>query len=102
MKFLKLLVFLGCVSCANGPAPITPGSKVERQMVGLLEKFDRWDEDGNGKLSARELKQAEQLSGRPAARILDFYDTNRDGGISLREAQSGLSRIEEAELRVKR
>ncbi len=102
MKFLKLGVFLGIASCAGGPDPITPESKVERQMVGLLQKFDRWDEDGNGRLTQSELKQAEQLSGRPTARIFEFYDTNRDGGISLREAQAGLSHIEEAELRVKR
>ncbi len=66
-------------------------------MIGLLEKFDRWDENGDGYLTARELGKAQQLTGHSPADIIEFYDTNHDGRISLREAQRGLSRPEEAE-----
>ncbi len=70
-------------------------------MIGLLEKFDRWDEDGDGNLTASELKPAEAMSGYPTARILEFYDTNHSGGISLREAQAGFKRVDEAERKAK-
>ena len=65
-------------------------------MIGLTEKFDRWDENGNGQLSLSELRQAEQISGIPAAKIIDFYDANGDGMISLRESQNAISRLDEA------
>lgn len=66
-------------------------------MIGLLEKFDRFDENGDGQLTLSELKQAEELTGRPAAAILAFYDADKSGGISLREAQNAYSRVAEAE-----
>ncbi len=65
-------------------------------MVGLLEKFDRWDYDGNGELSKSELKDAEVLSGLSTAEIIEFYDTDGDARISLVEAQGGMSRVDEA------
>lgn len=65
-------------------------------MVGLLEKFDRWDYNGDGQLSANELKQVEQLGGFTAAEIIDFYDTNGNRRISLVEAQAGIGRVDEA------
>lgn len=70
-------------------------------MVGLTEKFDRWDENGNGQLSSSELQQAEQISGVPAAKIIDFYDANGDGMISLRESQHAISRVDEAKALIK-
>ncbi len=77
-------------ACAPSPGP------VKRKMVGLLEKFDRWDYDGNGELSASELKDAEQIGGIPSDEIIDFYDTDEDRRISLVEAQSGMARVDEA------
>ena len=71
-------------------------------MVGLLEKFDRWDENGDGYLTASELKQASKISHQPPAKILEFYDTNHDNKVSLQEAQDGYSRADEAELKAKR
>jgi Ca2+-binding EF-hand superfamily protein len=65
-------------------------------MIGLLEKFDRWDYDGDGELSQSELKEAEQLSGFTAAEIVKFYDTDGDERVSLQEAQAGMSRLGEA------
>lgn len=71
-------------------------------MIGLLEKFDRWDENGDGQLVAKELKEAQKISGHQPKEIIEFYDTNRNDGISLTEAQSGFSRAAEAEEKVKR
>jgi Ca2+-binding EF-hand superfamily protein len=65
-------------------------------MVGLLEKFDRWDYNGDGYLTASELKDAERLSGLPVDEIIGFYDADKDGRISFREAQAGMTRVGEA------
>ncbi len=101
MKLLTLPLLFALASCSSGPGPITPKTKVERQMVGLLQKFDRWDDNGDGYLTAPELKQASKISHQPTAKITGFYDTNHDGKISLQEAQNGYSRADEAELKAK-
>jgi hypothetical protein len=81
--------------------PVVPSTVVERQMIGLLEKFDRWDDNGDGELDRAELEAG--LAGTPyrADRTLEFYDTNRNGGISLQEAQAGYQRAAEAEATIK-
>lgn len=84
------MLWLTC--CAAPPTERVPQSPMERQMIGLLEKFDRWDLDGNGKLTLAELSDAERISGIPAQDILKFYDTNQDGAITLREAQAAYQR----------
>ena len=90
---------LAIASCAPSPdpGPVVPVTEVERQMIGLLEKFDRWDDDGDGHLDQAEL--AVGLEGTPyrADRVIAFYDTNGDRRISLREAQAGYHRAAEAE-----
>lgn len=96
-KFWALPTITLLAACAKGPPPIVPETRVERQLIGLLEKFDRWDYNGDGYLDARELAPAEKLSGHSPAKILEFYDTNGDGKITLREAQAGISRTDEAE-----
>lgn len=101
MKLLNLPLLFACASCATGPGPITPTTRVERQMVGLLQKFDRWDYNGDGYLTAPELKQAQKISGRTPAKIIEFYDTNHDQRISLSEAQDGYSRADEVEVQAK-
>ncbi len=97
MKPLSLALALLSISCAarSGPGPVTPETRVERQMIGLLEKFDRWDLNGDGYLTASELGPSEQITGRKPAEVIKFYDTNNDGKISLREAQAGYSRADE-------
>ncbi len=70
-------------------------------MIGLLEKFDRYDLDGNGQLDSHELLAAQKSTGHPPAEIIAFYDQDKNGTISLREAQRGFSRIDEAEKRAK-
>jgi hypothetical protein len=97
MKFLSLPFFAVCVSCSSAPGPITPATPVERQMIGLLEKFDRWDLNGDGYLTKPELGKTEQLTGHSPDKVIAFYDTDGDGRISLKEGQKGLSRTDEAE-----
>lgn len=81
---------LGIVCCAPSPGPI------KRRMVGLLERFDRWDYNGDGQLSAAELRYPERLGGFSAEEIIDFYDKDGDRLISLKEAQGGMKRVDEA------
>lgn len=90
MKYLATLPIILLAACAPQPSP------VKRQMVGLLEKFDRWDYDGDGQLALSELEEAEELSGLPAAEILVFYDTSKNRRISYVEAEAGMSRLDEA------
>lgn len=90
MKYLTTLPFICVAACAPQSSP------VKRQMVGLLEKFDRWDYNGDGQLALSELEEAEELSGLPAAEILVFYDTGKNRRISYVEAEAGMSRLDEA------
>jgi Ca2+-binding EF-hand superfamily protein len=75
---------------------------MQRQMVGLLEKFDRWDYNGDGELSKKEVRIGiHNLKGKPqqvkysATKVLNYYDTNKNGKISLAEAQDGYRRSHE-------
>lgn len=96
MKHIALLCTAGLLACAPHPGA------VKRQMIGLLEKFDRWDYNGDGQLVASELGDAEKLSGLPVPEIIGFYDTGKDGRISFGEAQAGISRLDEARETVKK
>lgn len=84
------------MACNPGIGPVTPQNQVERKMIGLLEKFDRWDENGDGTLDERELAPTKTTSKLTPAEIIDFYDTNNDSKISLPEAQAGYARSAEA------
>lgn len=97
MKCLVLPLFVALAGCSTAPGPVAHATPVERQMVGFLQKFDRWDEDGDGYLTALNLKKAEQITGHPPEKIVEFYDSNHDKKISLAEAQAGLKRFDEAE-----
>ncbi len=97
MKFMCLPLVVAVVSCAKAPGPVTPVTPVQRQMIGLLQKFDRWDENGDGHLTAAELGKAEKITGHPPEKIIAFYDKGGDQRISLAEAQDGLNRFQEAE-----
>ena len=79
-----------------------PKNKMQRQMVGLVAKFDRWDYNGDGLLSKKEIANGiDSLKGKPqqvhydSAEVLEFYDTNKDGMVSLAEAQDGYRRSHE-------
>jgi len=97
MKLLTVPFFVLLANCTSAPEPVAPTSPIERQMVGLLQKFDRWDLDGNGQLTVDELVEAEKITGYSKEKLLAFYDRDRSGGISLREAQAGYARSGEAE-----
>ena len=65
-------------------------------MLGLMEKFDRWDYNGNGLLNTKEiddgitsLKGTSRAVTFTAAEVVEFYDKNGDKSVSLREAQAG-------------
>jgi Ca2+-binding EF-hand superfamily protein len=70
-------------------------------MIGLLQKFDRWDDDGNGQLDRQELAEGLAGSGHLPEAVMEFYDANCDGKISLKEAQNAYSRAPEADARIK-
>ncbi|MEY5012446.1 MAG: EF-hand domain pair [Verrucomicrobiota bacterium] len=70
-------------------------------MIGLLQKFDRWDDDGNGQLDRNELTEGLRGSGHSSDAVIEFYDINRNGNISLKEAQIAYGRAPEADSRVK-
>jgi len=89
LPFLCASLFPGC---ATPSSDRIPENRTERQMIGLLEKFDRWDYNGDGRLTIDELDEASRISGVPAQDILNYYDTNKDGAITLREAQAAYER----------
>jgi hypothetical protein len=95
-----VLVAALATSCSPGLGPVVPETPVERKMIGLLQKFDRWDDNGDGELDRQEL--ATNLQGTPhnPDRVIAFYDTSGNGRISLREAQAGYARSGEAEKQI--
>jgi hypothetical protein len=102
-------LILSLAACASGPGPVTPENQTERQMLGLLEKFDRWDDDGNGELTAKEVDHGiNRFKGTPmevnytGKQVVGFYDTDHSGSVSLREAQAGYHRARELEGRLNR
>ncbi len=104
MKLLGLTLVIASVGCSSGPGPVVPESRTERQMIGLLQKFDRWDDNGDGFLTETELnlginrfKGTQTKVDYTGKEIIDFYDTNKDSKVSLREAQAGYARSGEAE-----
>jgi hypothetical protein len=101
MKLHVLLIAMFCAACSQGLGPVVPQTQTERKMIGLLQKFDLWDDNGDGRLDEAELEMGLKGSGHKAANAIDFYDINRNGTISLREAQAGYSRAGEAEQRIK-
>lgn len=66
-------------------------------MAGLLQKFDLWDEDGDGELDEAEVARGlkERGASYTAEQVVDFYDTSGNGKISLREAQAGFKRVDQ-------
>jgi Ca2+-binding EF-hand superfamily protein len=61
----------------------------------LEQKFDLFDLNGDGFLTRKELAEGLHSIGTPGVtpekidKIFAYYDTNKDGRISLREAQRG-------------
>jgi len=111
MKPVWLFIAPFVVSCSapspGGDAASSAGQPssvdaVERKMIALLEKFDRYDYNGDGRLTRDEIRngareaEMHEVSARELDRAFAFYDTNRDGFISLAEANAGFRRGPEA------
>ena len=100
MKLTMVFAAALCGACSQGLGPVVPKTPVERQMIGLLEKFDRWDDNGDGELDAAEITAG--LNAAPstpytADQVIAFYDTSGNKKISLSEAQAGYKRADDAE-----
>ena len=107
MKFLIVPLVFSVASCSSDPGPVTPENRTERQMLGLLEKFDRWDDNGDGGLTEKEIdhginrfKDTPMKVNYTGKQVVDFYDTDRSGSVSLKEAQAGYSRADEVKGRL--
>lgn len=90
LAFPSILLFAACAT----ESPTDP-AVVGRKMIGLQEKFDLLDFDGDGYLSRKEIIAGfddlgiVDQSQETVAAIMDFYDFNKDGKLSLHETQSG-------------
>ena len=95
LVYLILALFGFLLGCA--PAPDHPAAR-QRQMYGLVEKFDRFDHDGDGYLTRQEIKAGIHESGTlhlsPAElnQMMTAYDINHDRRISRHEAQLAADR----------
>jgi len=93
--YLILALFGFIAGCAPAPDPHVTR---QRQMVGLVQKFDRFDTNGDGYLTRKELadglREAGTLSLTPAEldQVMAAYDLNHDHRISRHEAQLGADR----------
>lgn len=90
-------VMVTCLLPACAPSPSAPTSR-QLQMYGLIQKFDLYDENGDGYLTREELARGVRDGGTlkltPAEldRVMKAYDVNGDGRISQQEAQRGAER----------
>ncbi|RYD20845.1 MAG: hypothetical protein EOP88_13535 [Verrucomicrobiaceae bacterium] len=93
------LALCSLTACSPGPGDAIPETRSEKQMLGLMEKFDRWDYNGDGELSAKEISTGiAAIQGTQkgvtykAADVVKYYDKDEDRKVSLREAQAGYHR----------
>jgi hypothetical protein len=99
--FAIILLSQGCAPVQEA-GPATPARGREKsdhyKMFGLLEKFDRFDYNGDGYLTRKELedgvreKDIVKLTPEQYGKVMKAYDTNRDARISLHEAEIGARR----------
>lgn len=90
------LALCSLTACSPGPGDAIPETRTEKQMLGLMEKFDRWDHNGDGELGSKETREGittaqgtSKGAKRKAAEVIKYYDKDGDGKVSLREAQAG-------------
>ncbi|MGB6222739.1 EF-hand domain-containing protein [Haloferula sp.] len=88
------LIPLALLTACSTPSPTDP-EVVGRKMIGLQQKFDLIDTDGDGYLTREEIIAGfddigvVDQSPETVDAIIDFYDFNKDGKLTLREVQSG-------------
>lgn len=91
MKRLALLPFL-FAACATHEDPHSEAAH-GRKMMSLLEKFDRFDYNGNGSLTRKEIEQGVVEAGVTAVdpmeldAMMKHYDVYKDGKITRWEAE---------------
>lgn len=79
------------VSCATNSDNAPP---IHRKMLLLVERFDRYDENGDGTLSRTELEKGvdsmgpDRLTKEQYDRAMHVYDANRDSRVSREEAKA--------------
>lgn len=96
---LPILAVCSLAACSPGTGDAIPETRSEKQMLGLMEKFDRWDYNGDGELSAKEInagitdiKGSSKAVTYKATDVVKYYDKDGDKSVSLREAQAGYHR----------
>lgn len=95
MMILKILPCLALLLCACSHQSEPDPRRVATRMKDLQIHFDDLDSDRDGRLTRAELLanahkiEADRVDESNVGEIIGFYDFNKDGEISLREAQSG-------------
>lgn len=97
--FFPTLSICFITACSPGPGSAVPETRTEKQMLGIMEKFDRWDYNGDGQLTYREInvgvagmKGTSRAVHYTAKDVVKYYDQNDDQTVSLQEAQAGYHR----------
>lgn len=78
---------------------------MERKLIAFQEKFDRFDDNGDGFLTRSEVsaglinEQVEGVTTGEIPKIFTYYDTNGDNRISLKEVNKGYEAGPDAALR---
>ena len=95
----KILLALALLGGVVGCTPVAEQPEARhRQMYGLVQKFDRFDTNGDGYLTRKELADGVRNSGTlhltsaQLDKAMKAYDLNGDRRISQREAQLGADR----------
>lgn len=93
-RVLFLLPLLAVASCAPSHPSANEAPPIHRKMLLLVEKFDTFDENGDGTISRAELEKAVNIMGpKPLTkdqydRAMLVYDTDGDRRISRAEAKA--------------
>jgi Ca2+-binding EF-hand superfamily protein len=97
MNYLLACLPLLLISCGT-PDNIVPENAQERRLFGLLEKFDRFDYNGDGSLTQKEVRLGVKESGVKGVNEANIQhafercDDNKNGKISFAEAQAAMRR----------